>query len=505
MKKLLSLLIIFALVTTFFACSDDEPANLDAPSITAPTAADVQVGTTATLDFAYTAAAGFASSTATATGGTVTVDTDGTDGATSGTISVTFTAGASAAAGSVTLTVTDKEGDSNNVTSVFAVRTEVVIPNVVLSGVLTGAEDGTADNTINLTNDRIYELAGRVVVPDGKILDIQEGTIVKGREGSGSLASALIIARGGKIMAEGTSTKPIIFTSILDNIKVGELAGTNLDAVEDTGLWGGVLVLGKATVAVPTGEAQIEGVPADIDDAKYGGGVSPVDNDNSGTLRYISIRHGGTLIGANNEINGLTLGGVGSGTTIEFIEVVGNEDDGIEWFGGSVNVTNALVWAQKDDGFDIDQAYKGTIDNIIYIAGPESDHGMEIDGPESSVNGGFTIQNGSFKGLVGEYADFRDKAQGTVKDLYFFNYLKSSDLELDADGTDASASTKNSDNPGVSDNFAGAGAGFTGALVITGLEFNSTVTDDAGAQTLGAIFADKWSKSPNTYTLGVDT
>jgi len=313
------------------------------------------------------------------------------------------------------------------------------------------------------------------------------------------LASALIIARGGKIMADGTATDPIIFTSILDDIEVGEKAGSNLDQ-DDTSLWGGVLILGKATVSVATGEAQIEGVPADIDDAKYGGGASPVDNDNSGVFRYVSIRHGGTLIGANNEINGLTLGGVGSGTTIEYVEVVGNEDDGIELFGGTVNVTNALVWAQKDDGYDIDQAYKGTLSNIIYIAGPNSDHGMEIDGPEAATNGRFTIDGGSFKGLTGEYADFRDKAQGTVKNLYFFNYRAADDLELDADGTLNSttpdAADRWSNNPGVSDNFAGSGAGFTAALEIFDNEFNSVVTDDANPETLTSIFGDKWARGP---------
>ena len=499
MRKIISMLTITALVGAFWACSDDDPVtNLAAPVVTAPSSADVQIGTDGTFDFTYTAAAGFKSSAAVAVGGTASVTTDGTAGATDGTITVTFTAGSSAGAGSVTLTVTDNENDTNIATVVFNVTTDPPPPaNEVLSGELA---------TQSLTNDRIYELAGRVIVPDGATLTIQEGTIIKGREGEGSLASALIIARGGKIMANGTGTNPIIFTSVLDNIKVGEKAGTNLSET-DTGLWGGVIILGNATVSVAGGEAQIEGIPADEDAGKYGGGVAPVNTDNSGEFTYVSIRHGGSLIGANNEINGLTLGGVGSGTKIEYVEVVGNKDDGIEFFGGTVNVTNALVWAQEDDAYDVDQAYTGTIDNVIYIAGPASDHGMEIDGPEDAVNGGFTIQNGSFKGLVGEYADFRSQAQGTVKDLYFFNYRKADDFELDADGSvdPLDATKKLSDNPGVSDNFFGSGAGFTGALTITGLEFNSVVTDDAAAQTLGAIFADKWKLSPNTFTSGADT
>ena len=93
-----------------------------------------------------------------------------------------------------------------------------------------------------------------------------------------------------------------------------------------------------------------------------------------------------STIGAGNELNGLTLGGVGSHTTIDKIEVVGNLDDGIEFFGGTVDASNLLVWAQGDDAFDIDQAYSGTISNIAYISGLDSDHGMEIDGPEGASN-----------------------------------------------------------------------------------------------------------------------
>jgi hypothetical protein len=417
MKKLLSLLIISALVTTFYACSDDETPNLAAPSVTAPSAADVQVGTTATLDFAYTAAAGFASSTATATGGTVTVDTDGTDGATSGTISVTFTAGANAAAGSVTVTVTDKEGDSNNITAVFSVTTQPVIPNEVLSGLL---------DTRTLTNDRIYELAGRVIVPDGKVLTIQEGTIIKGREGNGALASALIISRGAKIEAVGTADEPIIFTSILDNIKVGEIAGTNLDKL-DNEKWGGLIILGKAPISAKDGDTEtaVEGLPADEAYGLYGGNVPA---DDSGTLKYVSIRHGGTLIGEGNEINGLTLGGVGSGTEIDHVEIFATLDDGVEFFGGTVNVTNLLVYWQGDDGVDIDMNYSGTVTNFMVYHGDGvgTDEGLEIDGPENSTykDGKFTLKDGTIvsDGVAGSAADIKADAQGTLQNLVFSGY-----------------------------------------------------------------------------------
>jgi hypothetical protein len=176
----------------------------------------------------------------------------------------------------------------------------------------------------------------------------------------------------------------------------------------------------KSSFAGDVTEIQIEGIPASDINGLYGGND---DADNSGVLKYISIRHGGANIGEGNEINGLTLGGVGSGTVIENVEVIGNQDDGIEWFGGSVSVKNALVWNSGDDAFDTDQAWSGTLDNFIGIAGAETDHMLEIDGPEGSFKASHTLKNGSLKGnKVAEFADFRDGAQGTFENIYFFGF-----------------------------------------------------------------------------------
>ncbi|HHB79925.1 MAG TPA: hypothetical protein ENK85_11890 [Saprospiraceae bacterium] len=291
--------------------------------------------------------------------------------------------------------------------------------NVVVSGLL--------DASTTWTADKIYELAGKVVVGDGVTLTIQPGTIVKGRTGAGSLASALVVAQGGKINAVGTAAKPIIFTSVLDNIKIGETSGTNLDE-NDREKWGGMIILGKAPVSTGDGDVigQVEGIPADEPYGKYGG-EDPADN--SGTLAYVSIRHGGAVIGEGNEINGLTLGGVGNGTTIHHIEIVANLDDGIEFFGGTVNLNDVVIAFQDDDGLDIDQNYSGTIDNFYVVhGGSGTDEGLEIDGPEGSTHtdGLFTLQNGTIRTVDGNGsgADLKSKAQGTIKNVTFEGYSK---------------------------------------------------------------------------------
>lgn len=287
----------------------------------------------------------------------------------------------------------------------------VPVSSVVVSGFI-------AANT-TWTADKIWILDGKVIVNSGVTLTINAGTIIKGKEGSGTLASALIIAKGAKINAVGTSASPIIFTSVLDNIAIGQMVGTNLTNT-DKGKWGGLIILGNAKISASSGDvvSQIEGIPASESYGAYGGAD---DADNSGKLKYVSIRHGGALIGAGNEINGLTLGGVGSGTEINDIEIIANLDDGVEFFGGSVNVTNLLVGYIGDDGVDMDQNYSGTVTNFVVIQDAESDKGLEIDGTEGSTytTGQFNLINGKVysKDGGGRPADFKDKAQGTVSNL----------------------------------------------------------------------------------------
>lgn len=247
--------------------------------------------------------------------------------------------------------------------------------------------------------DTVYQLGGRITVEPGVTLTIQPGTIIKGEAGTGANATALLIARGATLNAAGTATLPIIFTSIADEISpeqvaLGDFASPNLDPTVN-GLWGGVIVLGNAKISASNAsgdvsEVQIEGIPTSDAFGLYGGN----DNaDNSGILTYLSIRHGGANIGAGNEINGLTLGGVGSGTVVNHIEVVANQDDGIEWFGGAVNVSNVVVWNAGDDGLDTDQSWGGTLDNFVVIT--PMDRPFELDGPEGTYEASHTLKNGN--------------------------------------------------------------------------------------------------------------
>lgn len=307
---------------------------------------------------------------------------------------------------------------------------------VILSGQL---------ETRTLTKDKDYILSGRVVVPAGKTLTIEPGTVIKAEGGREANASVLLVARGGKLIANGSATEPIIFTSLLDEIESGMNNSPNMD-VSLRGLWGGIIILGNAKISAKDGdtETQIEGIPPSDQNGLYGGSD---DRDDAGAsvINYVSIRHGGTLIGDGNEINGLTLGGVGTATSISNVEVVANLDDGIEFFGGAVNVTNALVWGCGDDLFDVDQSYSGTVSNIVGVGTDVTDHMMEIDGPEGTLEAGFTLTNATFIGYNddgvdgGEYADFRDGARGTLSNIYFENFSEDSDFELDDTETSANA------------------------------------------------------------------
>lgn len=274
-------------------------------------------------------------------------------------------------------------------------------------------EFGTPGTTIALdqvfTCDKIYILNKKSYVDSTKTLTIQPGTIIKGAPSPTGLpvdATALVVERGAKIFAQGTASCPIVFTALADNLD-GTYAYTN------RGQWGGVVILGNATnnhnlttsapafggtCTNPTGcngtgigRGFIEGFVAADARNQYGGGTTPNDDDNSGILTYVSIRHAGALLSAGNELNGLSLGSVGRGTKIENIEIVSNDDDGIEFFGGTVNVKYASVLYCNDDAIDWDNGYRGKLQFIFAVYGnstdfPATDNGFEMDADDRNSN-----------------------------------------------------------------------------------------------------------------------
>lgn len=218
--------------------------------------------------------------------------------------------------------------------------------------------DITTDTTWSA--DTIYSLTEKVNVEAGATLTIEAGTLIKsGPDGS------LVISRGGMIDAQGTAEAPIVFTSLAEN---GSKA---------SGDWGGVLILGNAQNW--NDEELIEGL--DDEPENYFGGDD--DADNSGTLKYVRIEFGGTELSPGNEINGLTLGSVGSGTSMSYIQVNTTLDDGIEWFGGAMDADHLVVNNAGDDMFDGDTGFRGDLSYLFgrHISPLTSDpNGFEMDG-----------------------------------------------------------------------------------------------------------------------------
>lgn len=290
-------------------------------------------------------------------------------------------------------------------------------------------DNGFGTGTVTWTKDKNYILEGFVFVNDGQVLTIEAGTVLRFKSGQAENASALIVARGGKIIAEGTSEEPIIFTAEADDLE-GSLE------TDERGLWGGLIILGNAPINIDGGENSIEGIPFAEPRGIYGG-VN--ENDNSGTLKYVSIRHGGTNIGEGNEINGLTLGGVGNATEIDYVEVVANEDDGVEIFGGTVNLKHIVVSECGDDLFDYDLGWSGNGqfwmgvqlhllgDNLIEAGGGTN----PVYGLPNSLPNLFNLTLiGSGKSSNGMCATFEKNAGGLVANSIFMSKDKGIGVEV---------------------------------------------------------------------------
>lgn len=323
----------------------------------------------------------------------------------------------------------------------------------VLLSSLADANGNLSTPSTILTCDKTYILDTKIYVPAGGTLTILPGVVVKAQYLGDLNSTALIVPRDAKIYANGSECCPIIFTSVDDN-----LDGSYPIYTKER--WGGIIILGRAHNTVAQGEnnpensvfviggsgsagiGYIEGVPASDARNVYGAALAQGEtfdnNDNSGSMSYVSIRHGGSELGLTNEINGLTLGSVGRGTTLRNIEIVSNGDDGIEFFGGTVDLKYARIMYCEDDYLDWDQGYTGRIQHVIGVKRPDTapgavklgDHGIEADGDDGT---GFArgwlsspiVSNVTMIGNAnsGDNAlELKERTEGEIYNSLFANY-----------------------------------------------------------------------------------
>jgi hypothetical protein len=241
------------------------------------------------------------------------------------------------------------------------------------------------------TADNVYHLKAVIYVEPGASLTIQPGTLIRG-----NTESALVIANGAQIFAMGTRNKPIIMTSEEDDLT------TWRPACEE---WGNLTIMGDALISANmdgdgtgqpdgTDTAQMEGLIA-----RFAGDTLPIygggnDDDDSGVVSYVSLRYGGHVVSIANELNGMSLGGVGRSTDMHHIEIMNNVDDGIEIWGGTLNIKYVSIWNIGDDSFDLDQGYRGKAQFGLIVQGycgtnnqgsGIGDNCFEMDGAEDAA------------------------------------------------------------------------------------------------------------------------
>jgi hypothetical protein len=285
-------------------------------------------------------------------------------------------------------------------------RPDVIVSSMAGYVAISGTYGGELTTGAAFTCANNYILDKKIYIPEGQILTIEPGTVIKASANTvAAEATALVIERGGKIIANGTESCPIVFTAQADPMN-----GTY--AISNTGKWGGLVLLGKATnnltlanngpyvaggagkLAVGDGLGTIEGFATSNKQDRYGVLLAGTaagetigtfnDDDNSGILRYVSVRHAGAILAVGAEINGITLGSVGRGTTIEHIEVVSCADDNIELFGGTVNMKYVTTLFGNDDMYDFDCGWSGKAQFLFGMksdltSSPDSDNGFEAD------------------------------------------------------------------------------------------------------------------------------
>ena len=382
---------VFALAVMFgtVSCSDDdEKEGTIAVSAVAvnPTIAAVKPGATVTLSATVTPED--------ATDKTITWSSSDEKVATVDGGKVT-----GVAEGTATITATTKSGDKTATCTVTVSEDAAEVIEDTLVGNI------TADRTISAANKNF--LKGFVYVKSGATLTIEAGSVIKGISvAPGERAASLIIEPGAKIIAEGTVDKPIVFTSDKEPGK------------RVTGDWGGLIICGNARVN-RTNQPTIEGGPG----THYGNTTSDEFNgESSGKLKYVRIEFAGYPLEPDKEINGLTFGGVGSGTEVEFVQVSYSNDDSYEWFGGTVNAKHLIAYKGWDDDFDTDFGYTGKLQFLLSvrdkdIADTSDSNGFESDNDgDGSTNTPFTKPVFSNVTLIGPfYGKVFDMTQAEVE------------------------------------------------------------------------------------------
>ncbi|MGK0411919.1 MAG: hypothetical protein ACJA1B_000107 [Polaribacter sp.] len=304
-----------------------------------------------------------------------------------------------------------------------------VINNTNNNGDTTGGTTGEAislsgNYTESLTLDiaNTYTITGPTIFEDGTTLTIPAGMTIKAAATGANVY--LAIAQGARIIAEGTSSQPIIFTSGASTPNSGD--------------WGGLIMLGKAPINSVTGNATST---SEIANLPYGGAIA---EDNSGILRYVRVEYSGGKADGQSENNGFSFYGVGNTTIVEYIQMFKGKDDGVEFFGGTVNVSNVSVVDAEDDSLDWTEGYSGTITDAYVKHGTEHDKGIEADGYNTDIGNNSdpifwskpTVTNltiiGLGSGTGNEAIRLRAGTQGIFTNIWIQGFAEGFDLDGDA-------------------------------------------------------------------------
>ena len=309
--------------------------------------------------------------------------------------------------------------------SISSCEKDPVTPDPTPQG---GVLQGTLSQNVLIPAGSTWTLKGYVYVPDGITLTIGEGATIQS-----DLAEkgALCIERGGKIFANGTAEKPIVFTS------------GRPDSEKAPGDWGGIILLGRATTNKV--EPTIEGGVG----RAYGGND---DNDNSGVLRYVRVEYAGIAAFPNSEINAFTFGGVGRGTVVEYCEAYYANDDAFEWFGGTVNCSHLVAVGTADDDYDFDFGYTGTVQYAIskrdplFVDGVDAGNGIECDNDATGSTStpitnphilNFTLMGPNSPTSLSNHnlaMRWRRNTAFTIQNSIFYGYMKGG-FSIESDGT----------------------------------------------------------------------